>query len=209
MFACRPINRNQTRQIIDLFGDRIESRVKRPSVRAERRTSVASACFRQLFRFAACRRNQKQMHRCLSKCRVCAVGGCCKDNRFAVRSPGRRDLIVCASDRAAKTALEVFPDCALLLNNILASNAPLKFNKDRWRNTLASYNYNGKPLFDLNTESGSTDLESIVSILDTINVKDIPTERRLWTKEVLEKEPGVIKARPITDDNLGHEFWYH
>ncbi|MFT5110072.1 MAG: spermidine synthase, partial [Pseudoalteromonas tetraodonis] len=113
------------------------------------------------------------------------------------------------SDRAAKTALGVFDDCALLLNNILASNAPLKFDKDRWRDTLAAYNYEGTPLFDTTTEEGKNDLEEIVSILDNAGVKDVATERRLWTKEILENDPGTQKARPITDDNLGHEFWYH
>ncbi|MED5586191.1 MAG: hypothetical protein VYB61_07535 [Verrucomicrobiota bacterium] len=113
------------------------------------------------------------------------------------------------SDRAAKTALEVFPDCALLLNNILASNAPLKYNKQRWRQTLAAYNYRGKPLFDINDAEAAGELEKIVSILDNLGVRDVPTEQRLWTREILEQDPGTQKARPITDDNLGHEFWYH
>jgi spermidine synthase len=113
------------------------------------------------------------------------------------------------SDRAAKTALEVFPDCALLLNNILASNAPLKYNKQRWRQTLAAYNYRGKPLFDINDINDARELEKIVSIIDNLGVRDVPTEQRLWTREILEQDPGTQKARPITDDNLGHEFWYH
>jgi len=113
------------------------------------------------------------------------------------------------SDRAARTALEVFPDCALLLNNILASNAPLQYDKERWRKTLAAYEYDGKPLFDPATDKGRRDLEEIVSILDNVGVRDVETERRLWTKEILENDPGTRKARLITDDNLGHEFWYH
>ena len=110
------------------------------------------------------------------------------------------------SDRAAKTALEVFPDCALLLNNILASNAPLQYDKERWRETLAAYEYDGEPLFDTGTEEGRSDLDGVVSILDTVGVRDVPTERRLWPKEVMAGEPGVRDARIITDDNLGDEF---
>jgi spermidine synthase len=113
------------------------------------------------------------------------------------------------SDRAAKTALEVFPDCALLLNNILASNAPLSYDKDRWRKTLTAYNYDGKPLFDSNSSKDLEDLENIISIIDNLGVREVATEQRLWTRELLEKDPGTRKARPITDDNLGHEFWYH
>ncbi len=113
------------------------------------------------------------------------------------------------SDRAAKTAMEVFPDCALLLNNILASNAPLTFDKDRWRDTLAAYRYDGVPLFDLSTEKGREDLEAIVSLVDNAGIQDIATERRLWTRENLENDPATQRARPITDDNLGHEFWYY
>lgn len=113
------------------------------------------------------------------------------------------------SDRAAKTALGVFEDCALLLNNIVASNAPMVFNKERWRETLAAYRYDGKPLFDTTTEEGRQDLEKIVSIVDNEGLLEVETERRLWTREILEKDPSIQKARPITDDNLGHEFWYH
>ncbi len=113
------------------------------------------------------------------------------------------------SDRAAKTALEVFPDCALLLNNILASNAPLAYDKDRWRKTLAAYQYGGKPLFDTNNEKDRESLEAVVSIIDNLGIREIATKERLWTKEILENDPGTRKARAITDDNLGHEFWYH
>jgi len=112
-----------------------------------------------------------------------------------------------ASDRAAKTALEVFPDCALLLNNVLATNTKLEYDKDRWRDTLAAYNYDGVPLFDTDTEQGRADLEEIVSIIDNAGIRDVPGNVRLWTKEILATDPGTEKARPITDDNLGHEFW--
>ena len=47
------------------------------------------------------------------------------------------------------------------------------------------------------------------AILDNLGIKEVATERRLWTKEILKNDPGTKKARPITDDNLGHEFWYH
>lgn len=113
------------------------------------------------------------------------------------------------SDRAAKTALEVFPGCALLLNNIVASNAPLEFDKERWRETLAAYEYDGEPLFDTSAEKGREDLETIVSIIDTAGRKDVDPVRRLWPREVLENDRHIREARPITDDNLGHEFWYY
>ena len=95
------------------------------------------------------------------------------------------------------------------LNNILASNAPLRYDKERWRQTLAAYNYRGKPLFDINDGKAAGELEKIVSIIDNLGIRDVPTEQRLWTREILEQDPGTQKARPITDDNLGHEFWYH
>ena len=113
------------------------------------------------------------------------------------------------SDRAAKTALEVFPDCALVLNNILASNAPLQYDKDRWRRVLAAYSYDGVPLFDTTSEKGRADIEEIVSMLDTAGDTSVEAARRIWTREVLLEHPGTEKARTITDDNLGHEFWYH
>ena len=97
----------------------------------------------------------------------------------------------------------------MLLNNLLASNAPLEYDKDRWRKTLASYHYNGKPLFDINDINEAEELEKIVSIIDNLGVRNVPTAQRLWNREILEQDPGTQKARPITDDNLGHEFWYH
>ena len=113
------------------------------------------------------------------------------------------------SDRAAKTALEVFPDCVLLLNNILASNATLEYDKDRWRKTLGAYNYHGVPLFDTSTEQGRSDIEDIISMLDTVGDTEVEAARRIWTREVLLNHPGTKRARAITDDNLGHEYWYH
>ena len=87
------------------------------------------------------------------------------------------------SDRAAKTALGVFEDCALLLNNVLASNAPIKYDKERWRETLAAYNYDGKPtLRHQHRARHQRSRRHRLHPRQPRRSEDVPTERRLWTK---------------------------
>ena len=39
------------------------------------------------------------------------------------------------------------------------------------------------------------------AILDNLGIKEVATERRLWTKEILQNDPGTKKARPITENH--------
>lgn len=105
------------------------------------------------------------------------------------------------SQRIAKTATEVFPDCVLLLNNIVASNEKLVFNKDRWRDTLKAYRFDDGPLFEENEQN---QIEEIVSMLDHIGDRDADLVRRIITREQMISESQGQKI--VTDDNLGHEF---
>ena len=115
------------------------------------------------------------------------------------------------SGRSVKTAAEVFTDIHLLLNNVVASNAPIKLNKGNWRDALTAYEIDGTPVFDLQDEGRRSDLEHTLSILDNIDNPDVDIDQRLWSKEVALEHKGYnpLKTkdqRIITDDNLGHEF---
>lgn len=105
------------------------------------------------------------------------------------------------SQRVAKTAAEVFSDAILVLNNVLVSNEQIKFDKDRWRETLKAYRYDDGPLFG---EDEQDQIEEIVSMLDTVGDREVEMSRRILTKEqILEDGEG---QEIVTDDNLGHEF---
>ncbi len=105
------------------------------------------------------------------------------------------------SSRVAKTAAEVFPHAILLLNNVLVSNAPLDFDKDRWRRILQTYHYEDGPLF---REDEQGEIEDIVSMLDHIGDREADGSRRILTRaQIIEDGEGL---KVVTDDNLGHEF---
>jgi spermidine synthase len=105
------------------------------------------------------------------------------------------------STRVAKTATEVFPHTVLLLNNVLVSNDPLVFKKDRWRKTLQAYQYEDGPLFG---EEDQEELEEVISMLDHVGDREVEQARRILTREQIIEDGEGLEI--ITDDNLGHEF---
>jgi len=105
------------------------------------------------------------------------------------------------SDRVAKTAATVFEDTNLLLNNVLASNKPLTFDKERWRRVLQVYKIDGVPLFN---EKNEGEIEKIVSMIDSHGNREQEIALRILTREqILEDGEGIDL---ITDDNLGEEY---
>ena len=111
------------------------------------------------------------------------------------------------SPRAAKTGMVVFPHTMMCLNNCIASNQPLVVNAARWREVLSAYKIEGKPVFDLTTEAGKTEMEAVLKLAE--NDRDPQPEGdpdRWW----IVLEPRMHKLwdsyEPITDDNLGHEY---
>lgn len=109
------------------------------------------------------------------------------------------------SNRAIATAMHVFDHCALLLNNVVVSNQPLRFSRSRWETVLADYQIDGKYAFP-RTPEGEQAMLSYLDVITTKDQMDVPTSQRLWTMESLRKDHGVMGAKIITDDNLGHEF---
>ncbi len=105
------------------------------------------------------------------------------------------------SERAAKTATEVFPDTVTVLNNVLSSNRLLTFDRERWRRVLSDYRIDGQLVFEPD-ESGQID--DIVSMIDTRGDREIDISRRILSRDQILEDTKDLEI--ITDDNLGHEF---
>jgi hypothetical protein len=111
------------------------------------------------------------------------------------------------SGRAAKTGMDVFPHTMMCLNNCVASDSPLEMNKERWRSVLERYQINGKPLYDLSSEKDRADLEKVLTLVDR-EFDPMPEEAefRWWHVKRAGMERLWGHEKPITDDNLGHEY---
>ncbi|MBP7948176.1 MAG: methyltransferase domain-containing protein [Verrucomicrobiales bacterium] len=111
------------------------------------------------------------------------------------------------SGRAAKTGMEVFPHTMMCLNNCIGANVPLVPDKEHWRKVLTAYRIDGRPLYDLTTEKDRSDLEKVLSICDR-EADPMPEDAafRWWIVNRQRMERLWGGERPITDDNLGHEY---
>lgn len=101
--------------------------------------------------------------------------------------------------RAARTGMDVFPHSIMVINHLLASNAPLTPDRERWARVLSQYQIDGHPVF--------TDLAQLNPVLDFATTEGLPTKGDRWkwiNHEHLKQIVG--NAEPITDDNLGHEY---
>ena len=108
------------------------------------------------------------------------------------------------SYRAERTAATVFPDAVLLLNNIVASNGPIQFDRERWRRTLDAYSIEGTPVFE--GPERDSKIDEVVSLLNNYENPEVEKAVSLLSKrQILENSEGY---RLLTDNNLGHEFWW-
>jgi spermidine synthase len=108
------------------------------------------------------------------------------------------------SKRAMKTALDVFPHTMMCLNNCVASNEPLTPNRERWQQVLSTYQIEGRPVFDLSGDQGKADLGGVLALIE--NEGDEDSHHQWWIMSRERMEKVCEGQRPITDDNLGHEY---
>lgn len=107
-----------------------------------------------------------------------------------------------SSDDAKKTALSIFPYGMRVWNCVAVSDAPLAFDRERWKTTLTETRIDGAPVIDTSTEDGRRFLEDTLAYADTIEAP--PTDEGLEAREsVLAK---VESATVITDDNMAPEW---
>lgn len=102
------------------------------------------------------------------------------------------------SPRAARTGMEVFPHTLMVMNHCLASNAPLKPDRDHWQKILTDYRIDGLPVIAA---------DQIEGVVDFLSDEALPVPGNMWhwcRREAMQAAWG--KAEIITDDNLGHEY---
>jgi len=108
------------------------------------------------------------------------------------------------SARAVRTALDTFPHVIRIINSLVASNAPIVVDTERWRTILENYAIYGTPCLDLTQLTHRERLEEMLQIARTL---DDPEQSRLVqfeNHESLKERYG--NATPITEDNMGHEW---
>jgi len=106
------------------------------------------------------------------------------------------------SERAARTALDVFPHTMMVMNNCMASFAPMQPDKARWERILTQYEIDGEPVFPANGDRKALD-----GVLKFVEQERLPKHPDWWCwcgRAAMEAAYG--KFEPITDDNLGHEY---
>ncbi|WP_210184219.1 fused MFS/spermidine synthase [Bradyrhizobium macuxiense] len=105
-----------------------------------------------------------------------------------------------SSRRVEKTACVAFPYAARFSNHMVASNAPLDWNYERWRKVLEAYTIDGKPEFNLNDKADRDFLDAMMK------------EYRL-DGDMVEQCPVLLSRTQdkavVTDDNMGTEWRYY
>lgn len=104
------------------------------------------------------------------------------------------------SEDAMLTALTAFPHGLRVKNNMMVSNAPLRFEKARWRRRLLSVRLYDRPMFDLATPAHVEELSSLMRLAESVNGP--PDKDTLESKESLLPRVKALGASVITDDNM-------
>jgi spermidine synthase len=107
-----------------------------------------------------------------------------------------------SSDDVQKTAATTFPYALRVYNFMAVSDAPLSFDKARWRKVLTEFQINGERTVDTSTEDGKKLFEELYAYADTIAAP--PVAHGLEARNsVLARTQG---ARVVTDDNMVPEW---
>lgn len=106
------------------------------------------------------------------------------------------------SQDAMRTAFTEFPHGIRIVNFVAASDSVVSIDPAQWRNLLANYTIDGKPVFDMTVLFDRERFEEVVALANTIDKPPIPRglERR---EDVLRRIP---KSGVITDDNMLPEW---
>jgi spermidine synthase len=115
------------------------------------------------------------------------------------------------SDEVQATGVSVFPYGLRVGNFLLLSDSPIKVDPQRWRESLATYKIEGKPVFDLSRDFDRQRLEEVLSLAQRLG----HPENNFFSIEDAESiRARTTGARLITDDNMGTEWseeagkWY-
>ena len=105
------------------------------------------------------------------------------------------------SDRVQRTGCLAFADGARLLNHMVVSATPIRWDFARWRRILEAYRIDGRPVFDLSRSEDRAELDRLQTSLTADNAPR-PIEA---CAEILARTAG---KQPVTDDNMGSEWRY-
>jgi len=108
------------------------------------------------------------------------------------------------SGRAANTGVSVFPHTMMISNHCLASNDPLEWNVDRWRQVLTQYRIDGQPVFNPADPARMAELEAVLGFHQQQRLFHNESPRCWMDRSQMQEAWGHETV--ITDDNLGHEY---
>jgi spermidine synthase len=109
------------------------------------------------------------------------------------------------SERVQRTACLGFPYGARFTNHMIVSLAPLAWDFNNWRNTLAAYKIDGRPVLDMTSAAGRERLDDLMSLQTSLSVPAASgAERPIEAcSQILER---TADKQPVTDDNMGSEY---
>ena len=107
-----------------------------------------------------------------------------------------------SSDDVQKTAATTFPHALRVYNFMAVSDAPLTFDKERWRRTLATFAIGGVPAIDRSTEDGQKLFDELVAYADTLAAPPVPHGLESRDSVLARTQAAVI----VTDDNMAPEW---
>ncbi len=111
------------------------------------------------------------------------------------------------SMRAYKTALDVFPHGLRVRNNLWVSDQPITLDRTRWEQILRNYSIYGTPLFDFSQENHQKRFQEILALPDALELPDAKARSDADFEKGESMKPRIASEPPITDDNMGHEWW--
>jgi spermidine synthase len=121
--------------------------------------------------------------------------------RSRLRPGGMLQFNTTSSRHAMRTALEAFPHCLRIGNNMLCSNAALVFDPDRWEKALIAYRIDGRPV--LGREDGPRLEELLRQARDRRGGRD---GSRGWLESDESLRAWLADVEVITDDNMRSEW---
>ena len=105
------------------------------------------------------------------------------------------------SRRVQRTGCLAFADGARLLNHMVVSATPIRWDFARWRRILEAYRIDGRPVFDISRSEDRAALDRLQASLTAAKAPR-PIEA---CADILARTAG---EQPVTDDNMGSEWRY-